>query len=140
MNCPACREVRLRPGRVKHREVEIDYCPQCKGIWLDTGEINRVMEAAHEKLKIPRKAEPSLRTCPQCQVSLLEFNYPDTLVPVDGCRQCGGLWLDAGELKEMEHVRRILSQREQLTDHEPTGIKAMLLDFVNGNLEDLLKF
>jgi hypothetical protein len=28
--------------------VEIDYCPQCRGIWLDKGELEKIMERAGE--------------------------------------------------------------------------------------------
>lgn len=28
--------------------VEIDYCPQCRGIWLDRGELEKLMERANE--------------------------------------------------------------------------------------------
>lgn len=26
--------------------VEIDYCPQCRGVWLDRGELDKIMEKA----------------------------------------------------------------------------------------------
>ncbi len=29
--------------------VEIDYCPECRGIWLDRGELDRIIERAGER-------------------------------------------------------------------------------------------
>ncbi len=36
--CPVCAEQIL--DRVMHENVEIDTCPQCKGVWLDAGELD----------------------------------------------------------------------------------------------------
>lgn len=36
MQCPVCRDVRLE--MTDRQGVEIDYCPQCRGVWLDRGE------------------------------------------------------------------------------------------------------
>jgi Zn-finger nucleic acid-binding protein len=41
MNCPVC-SVELR---ISDRQgVEIDYCPQCRGVWLDRGELDKIIE------------------------------------------------------------------------------------------------
>ena len=41
MNCPKCYE----PLRIAERQgVEIDYCPDCRGIWLDRGELDKIIE------------------------------------------------------------------------------------------------
>ena len=43
MNCPVCN-VNLM---MTHRDqVEIDYCPKCRGVWLDRGEIDKLIEKA----------------------------------------------------------------------------------------------
>jgi Zn-finger nucleic acid-binding protein len=39
MTCPRC-SAELRPQR--RENVEIDVCPQCRGIWLDSGELERL--------------------------------------------------------------------------------------------------
>jgi Zn-finger nucleic acid-binding protein len=39
--CPCCKDVKLR--RAIRRGVEIDYCPDCNGIWLDNGELNKIV-------------------------------------------------------------------------------------------------
>jgi Zn-finger nucleic acid-binding protein len=43
MQCPVC-DVALS---ISSREgVEIDFCPQCRGVWLDRGELDKVIERA----------------------------------------------------------------------------------------------
>lgn len=41
MNCPACAVPLVMTDR---QGVEIDYCPQCRGIWLDRGELDKILE------------------------------------------------------------------------------------------------
>ena len=41
MQCPVCRV----PLAMSDRQgIEIDYCPQCRGIWLDRGELDKIIE------------------------------------------------------------------------------------------------
>jgi Zn-finger nucleic acid-binding protein len=41
MNCPQCNVTLLMAER---QGVEIDYCPQCRGIWLDRGELEKIID------------------------------------------------------------------------------------------------
>jgi Zn-finger nucleic acid-binding protein len=43
MKCPTCGETLAMTER---HGVEVDYCPQCRGTWLDRGELDRIIEAA----------------------------------------------------------------------------------------------
>jgi uncharacterized protein len=42
MNCPTCTTTALL--MTDRQGVEIDYCPQCRGVWLDRGELDKLME------------------------------------------------------------------------------------------------
>jgi len=43
MKCPSC----LSEMRISHRQnVEIDVCPSCRGVWLDRGEVDKLVERA----------------------------------------------------------------------------------------------
>jgi Zn-finger nucleic acid-binding protein len=43
VQCPVCTDVVLA---ISSREgVEIDYCPQCRGVWLDRGELDKIILA-----------------------------------------------------------------------------------------------
>jgi Zn-finger nucleic acid-binding protein len=33
--------------------VEIDYCPQCRGVWLDRGELDKILEKAAPAVALP---------------------------------------------------------------------------------------
>lgn len=41
MKCPVCKDVTLLMSEKKG--VEIDYCPKCRGIWLDRGELEKII-------------------------------------------------------------------------------------------------
>jgi Zn-finger nucleic acid-binding protein len=43
MNCPACQTELKMADR---QGVEIDYCPQCRGVWLDRGELDKIIDRA----------------------------------------------------------------------------------------------
>lgn len=43
MNCPVC-DTKLRA--VEKMGVEVDICPDCKGVWLDRGELEKLIELA----------------------------------------------------------------------------------------------
>lgn len=46
MLCPTCDNVNL--AMTDRQGIEIDYCPQCRGIWLDRGELDRLIERAEQ--------------------------------------------------------------------------------------------
>ncbi|GIQ63486.1 hypothetical protein PACILC2_20540 [Paenibacillus cisolokensis] len=46
MKCPVCEDVRMR--EVEKNGVMIDVCPDCKGVWLDRGELDKLMRGVHE--------------------------------------------------------------------------------------------
>lgn len=47
MKCPVCKNVTLLMTE-KHG-IEIDYCPECRGIWLDRGELDKIIERASDQ-------------------------------------------------------------------------------------------
>ena len=42
MKCPTC----ITPDLLmtERLNIEIDYCPQCRGVWLDRGELDKIIE------------------------------------------------------------------------------------------------
>ncbi|MDU7473360.1 MAG: zf-TFIIB domain-containing protein [Paenibacillus macerans] len=46
MKCPVCNDVRMR--EVEKDGVLIDVCPDCKGVWLDRGELEKLMSEVRE--------------------------------------------------------------------------------------------
>lgn len=46
MKCPNCNETLLMSFR---NNIEIDYCPNCRGVWLDKGELDKFLEQANQQ-------------------------------------------------------------------------------------------
>ena len=44
MNCPTCPDERL--SITDRQGIEVDYCPACRGIWLDRGELDKLLDRA----------------------------------------------------------------------------------------------
>ena len=42
MKCPTCPDDRL--VMTERSGIEIDYCPTCRGVWLDRGELDKIIE------------------------------------------------------------------------------------------------
>jgi uncharacterized protein len=54
MQCPNC-DAELK---ISDRQgVEIDYCPQCRGVWLDRGELDKILERTIMPPHAPRYYE-----------------------------------------------------------------------------------
>ena len=54
MSCPVCRVPLVMSER---QGVEIDYCPQCRGVWLDRGELDKIIERSTRDLAEPPRAQ-----------------------------------------------------------------------------------
>ena len=46
MNCPIDNTTL---AMVERQGVEIDYCPTCRGVWLDRGELDKIVERANQE-------------------------------------------------------------------------------------------
>ncbi len=105
MRCPVC-DVDMFVLEFEH--VEIDYCHQCSGVWLDSGELEMVGERAGalharllQALDSPRTdGRRGKRPCPVCSRSMrMVSTETDPPIVVDRCRNGHGLWFDRGELR-----------------------------------------
>ena len=52
MKCPTCN-VDLQ--MTERQNVEIDYCPQCRGVWLDRGELDKIIEKSTASSSAPER-------------------------------------------------------------------------------------
>ena len=62
MKCPVCITAELK--MTDRQGVEIDYCPDCRGIWLDRGELDKIVERSYSQSPQPQQAVPQ-QTNPQ---------------------------------------------------------------------------
>jgi len=111
MNCPVCKEPMIV---LELEQVEIDYCTNCEGIWLDAGELELLLETEQERAKFSKflieestMNEKSYR-CPICSKKMGKiFVGEERKILIDKCKKNHGLWLDKGEL---ESVIKLSSQ------------------------------
>lgn len=55
MQCPVCSGVDLVMS--ERSGVEIDYCPKCRGVWLDRGELDKIIERSTQNVQAPKHEE-----------------------------------------------------------------------------------
>ena len=55
MKCPVCPDADLMMS--DRQGVEIDYCPKCRGVWLDRGELDKIIERTAIQ-EAPAQAQP----------------------------------------------------------------------------------
>lgn len=107
MKCPACDSPM---EEVIVEGIAIDVCKQgCGGLWFDRFELQKVDEP-HEsagegllRIAIDGKSTPDYskrHMCPKCNnvTMMRHFFSVKREVEVDECPNCGGFWLDCGEL------------------------------------------
>ena len=78
MECPNCAGERLLMS--ERNGVEIDYCPKCRGVWLDRGELDKLLEKAAELATAeapPRMPAPAAAPVPQPQPRYEEPRYEE---------------------------------------------------------------
>jgi len=123
MRCPACFN-ELTQTQVG--SLTVDVCQGgCGGIWFDAFELQRVdeeEEAAGEPL-LQIQRDPKLvldtqrkRDCPRCADMRLHRHFFSARrrVEVDQCPNCGGYWLDAGELNQIRAEKAEAARVQEL--------------------------
>jgi Zn-finger nucleic acid-binding protein len=59
MHCPVCNNVNLVMS--ERQGIEIDYCPQCRGVWLDRGELDKIIERSIVTPPVQQAQSTSMR-------------------------------------------------------------------------------
>ena len=125
MKCPACSN---ELKQMKVADVTVDVCEGgCGGVWFDNFELKKFdepHEADGEQLLNIKEAanvqvDPEKRlNCPKCGdiVMMRHFFSVKKKVMIDQCAQCGGIWLDAGELAEIRSLFNTEAERHQAAE------------------------
>ena len=71
MPCPVCKVPLVMSER---QGVEIDYCPQCRGVWLDRGELDKIIERASQDMAPP----PPVQQAPIPQAPAYQPQHRDS--------------------------------------------------------------
>jgi Zn-finger nucleic acid-binding protein len=102
------------------------YCPDCRGVWFDSGELELLLESAGLESPQPLLAGSTgagkgekKRRCPICLRKMDKVSVgQEPAIVLDVCRQGDGLWFDGGELELLvgqlagEARERITPQQE----------------------------
>lgn len=135
MKCPKCGT-----GLVKKSYkglIEVDSCPNCRGMWLDFEELDRMEDVAFDQdhykgSLVHRKTETSYH-CPYCEAPLQEFQYRLYDLKLDYCENKHGFWLDDGEdlrVMGIMAVRAAEVQRKVDAESEWRGILKQMHAFL----------
>ncbi|MFH1238780.1 MAG: zf-TFIIB domain-containing protein [bacterium] len=105
MQCPVCKNPMVV---LELEKVEIDHCVSCGGIWLDTGELELLLEDSLKKndllasFVLDTKCGEKSRKCPRCARKMDKVLCGiDKKALIDKCPHNHGLWFDLGELDEI---------------------------------------
>ncbi|ARN19275.1 zf-TFIIB domain-containing protein [Piscinibacter gummiphilus] len=63
MQCPVCPESTLLMS--ERQGVEIDYCPKCRGVWLDRGELDKLIQLSAGPAQAPAPQQAPQQPYPQ---------------------------------------------------------------------------
>ena len=91
--CPGCHSA-MQTFRAS--EVELERCFFCGGVFLEKGELDRLVGGP---VSLTPGETPGDRLCAGCGATLAPTRAG--ALTVDQCRSCGGLYLDAGELQRL---------------------------------------
>lgn len=71
MDCPVCKTERL--SMMERQGIEIDYCPRCRGVWLDRGELDKIVERS--SMEPPAAAPVQAPAAPQAPAATVEHGH-----------------------------------------------------------------
>lgn len=109
MICPVCRQGALI---VEYKNIELDYCPTCHGVWFDAGELELLLDVAkldnhvhylEEIIAGPEvKTSEKKRKCPICRRKMKKaYIDDDNKILIDACNVGHGIWFDGGEVQSL---------------------------------------
>lgn len=116
MNCPVCKDSAMIVLELE--SIEVDYCPECCGLWLDGGELEILLDDADSAKKLLDSMKSSsikedFRKCPICRKKMHKIAVADdNNLVIDKCPSNHGLWFDKNELKD------ILTKANLDSDHK----------------------
>lgn len=110
MNCPNCS---VPLDIYTYKEIEVDKCPRCGGMWFEYEELDELEDMAYEvddqKGSLIHREVATDMKCPNCEKPLKGFQYRLYNMHLEYCEDMHGFWLDAGE--EIR-ILELMKQRE----------------------------
>lgn len=111
-DCPECGKKMKELAYVPGKDLLVDLCEACGGVWLDGGEAKQAKSIADaqddRKLRLLRsiwemrsqvRGTAPLR-CPKCATPSVNPFSTSEQCTLDMCDRCNGCWFDAGEIAQ----------------------------------------
>ncbi|HEX7365023.1 MAG TPA: zf-TFIIB domain-containing protein [Dehalococcoidia bacterium] len=125
MMCPVCNKATIV---VEYKNIELDYCLNCYGVWFDSDELELLLHCLD--LDTPdlllssilghadAETHEKLRRCPICRRKMKKTTIGEKpKILIDACIQKDGLWFDGGEVsqlvKELAKKKSVLKEAQQ---------------------------
>jgi hypothetical protein len=121
---------------VEFEDIELDACPECRGLWFDAQELLQLFQ----RIGVPERLHDleqrlerwphvvTRRHCPRCNSRIHPVKAPsmgDELI-LDQCPRGHGLWFDHGELETL--LKSLLGEEDDALAH----VREYLGQFVAG--------
>lgn len=129
MNCPSCNRTLETSDLSAHGFVKVDFCPSCRGCWLDMAALEGTLSGVWtdlDEMGVTVAEVFSDYICPHCTARLVSVNPQDhTELRVDRCPSCHGIWLDNGELEQLRNVLVEDAEQHGTLTERPPGWSAL---------------
>lgn len=140
INCPAC-DCEMKKIVVPEVNTCIDICIDgCGGIFFDNRELEKFDEPHENADEILKAVEgrtfksvdtEGVRSCPVCGIQMTKMGAANGNVEIDVCNQCGGKFLDNGELQkirngapnDVKNLEDVFNDIYEINLHEVVGKK-----------------
>lgn len=130
MRCPVCKVDMIV---VEHKNIELDHCEKCHGVWFDSGELELFLEtkagsqSSFSSLLAEARSGEKKRRCPICGQKMKKTVISEMpKIIIDACPRGEGLWFDGGELKQAI---------ANLTAKLPEGVYSGVISFLGEAFE-----
>jgi len=87
---------------MEYNDIEIDFCPECLGVWLDSEELPLILGADFDEqtLFTTSMTNEVKKLCPRCRTNMQKVSLPENnRIIYDVCPNRHGFWFDRGELE-----------------------------------------
>jgi len=86
MHCPVCKDPKL--VITERQGIEIDYCPDCRGVWLDRGELDKLIEKSLLRVHRRRSRQP-MKHLQRLVVTIAMITNMTSMVVIERNRSLG---------------------------------------------------
>jgi Zn-finger nucleic acid-binding protein len=97
IHCPDCK---LPLVTLQLESMELDYCANGHGTWLDYTQVEALLKTSESMLPEPIENSKDIRRCPRCHVRMRLVTLSPQL-ELDACPRGDGIWFDPTEIQAL---------------------------------------